>query len=67
MNVSIRAKEVRGIEVATSTPPRALIVDLEMTGDQCKDAILDLLEHDGEQAVFEWLKSVYPEWFEVAA
>ena len=40
---------------------------MEMTGDQCKDAILDLMGHDGEQAVFEWFKSVYPGWFKVTA
>ena len=67
MNVALLVKQIRGVEVATSTLSNAMIVDVEMTGDQCKDAILDLLEHDGEQAVFEWFKSAYPGWFEATA
>jgi hypothetical protein len=64
MKVEIDAREVRGVWRSGSSS--CVMVTLEMDGRQCKDAIIDLMSHDGEQAVFEWLKSVYPEWFEVA-
>ena len=66
MKVSLRVKQVLSIEVAGYLPPK-MFVDVEMTGDQCKDAILDLINHDGEQHVFEWFKEEFPEWFEVKA
>jgi hypothetical protein len=65
MRVALKVKKIDGIEVA-SLRSGAMLVDVEMTGDQCKDAIIDLLKHDGEQAVFEWLKSAFPDWFEAA-
>ena len=61
MKVSLRVKRVIGIYGGLP-----LILDVEMTGDQCKDAILDLMNHDGEQHVFEWFKEAFPEWFEAA-
>ena len=62
MKVSLRVQKLLGIEGAH----RELIVDVDMNGSQCKDAIFDLMNHDGEQAVFEWLKGAFPEWFEAA-
>ena len=67
MIVTLRVKKVRGIEVASLRSGAVMLVDVEMTSDQCKDAIVDLLEHDGEQAVFEWMKASFPEWFKGAA
>ncbi len=63
MKIDIDAREVRLI--ARSGGFSGVTVTLEMDGQQCKRAIVDLINHDGEQAVFEWFKSVYPKWFEV--
>ena len=60
MKVSLRVQKLLCIEGAY----RELIVDVEMNGSQCKDAILDLLNHDGEHAVYLWMRESFPEWFE---
>jgi hypothetical protein len=45
----------------------AITIELRMTDDQRKQAILSLLGDMPEQAAFDWIRDVMPEWFKVAA
>ena len=61
--VYIEAQDVASLRSLT----RNIAVELNMTTPQIKRAVVDMLGGMPESDAFEFLRSEFPEWFEVTA
>lgn len=65
--VYIEGQDIASVMPLGSAGTRAVAVELNMTNLQVKRAVVDMLGGMPESDAFEFLRSEFPEWFEVTA
>jgi len=65
--VYIECQSVDSMLPVGSTGTRAIALDLNMTNQQCRDVVFNILSNMPEQDAFEWLRSEFADWFKVPA
>lgn len=65
--VYIEGQDIASVMPLGSAGTRAVAVELNMTDKQVRAAIVDMLGGMPETDAFQFLRSEFPEWFEVTA
>lgn len=63
--VYIECQSVDSILPVGFAGSRIIALDLNMTTQQCRDVVFNILSNMPEQDAFEWLRSEFADWFKV--